>query len=96
MSNNTQTISPTSIEDIANADISIASIGQIQSHRDAVSEEKSIAYKDLDKEARTSEHQRSERWKDHFATAFVIAFWIFWAFFIAMSAVLIWHWLAPF
>lgn len=96
MSNNTQIISPPSIDDITNANISIPSIHQNQlSLQNAIAEQDSIRERDLDKEARTSEHQRSERWKEHFATAFIIAFWIFWIFFIIMSAVLIWHWLAP-
>lgn len=96
MSNNKQAIAPPSIDDIINADIAIPNIRQSElSRQNAVAEQQSISEKDLDREARTSEHQRSEAWKNHFAKAFIVAFWIFWAFFIAMSAVLIWHWLAP-
>lgn len=96
MSNNTQIISPPSIDDITNSDISTPSINQNPvSLESAIAEQRSITQGDLDKIAKENEHQRSERWKNHFSYAFIRTFWVFWCFFIMMSAVLIWHWLTP-
>ncbi|AWY21254.1 hypothetical protein LP123_01795 [Moraxella bovis] len=96
MSNNTQIISPPSIDDIANSDIPTPSINHnFVSLENAIAEQRSIEQGDLEAQARKNEHHRSERWKNHFSYAFIGTFWVFWFFFVVMSAVLIWHWLTP-
>lgn len=96
MSNNTQIISPPSIDDITNSDIPTPSISQNSvSLENAIAEQRSITQGELEEIARKNEHQRSERWKNHFSYAFIGTFWVFWLFFIVMSAVLVWHWITP-
>ena len=100
MSNSTtQIVQVPSIDDlIADDNIEIPDYSNMQSNisqQNAIREQNSISEKSLEEQARESEHQRSENWKNHFSKAFIGTFWVFWFFFIVMSAVLIYHWLTP-
>lgn len=49
----------------------------------------------LKNNATKNDHTRDQKWKDHFAFAFICAFWILWFLFIAMCISLILHWILP-
>ncbi|AXY57567.1 hypothetical protein CDG60_13965 [Acinetobacter chinensis] len=51
--------------------------------------------KQLKIKATQNDHTRDQKWKDHFAFAFICAFWILWLLFIVMCISLIWHWITP-
>lgn len=51
--------------------------------------------KQLKIKATQNDHTRDQKWKDHFAVAFICAFWILWLLFIVMCISLIWHWITP-
>ena len=95
----TQIVQVPSIDDlIADENVGIPDSSIISSNSSqqiAIREQNSISDKSLDEQARESDHQRSENWKNHCSKAFIRTFWVFWTFFIIMSAVLIYHWLTP-
>ena len=55
----------------------------------------SITDKTLEEDAAKQEHARNQKWKNHFNTAFIIAFWFLWSCFILMVFALIFHWVMP-
>ena len=55
----------------------------------------SYGNKTLEEDAAKQEHARNQKWKNHFNTAFIIAFWFLWSCFILMVFALIFHWVMP-
>lgn len=96
MNNSTTQIEP-SIDDLTNA----SNIGRPVitstnlSEQFAIEEEVSLDSRQLEQRAKANEHQRSEKWKNHFNWAFIGAFWFLWGCFIIISGVLVYHWVTP-
>ena len=55
----------------------------------------SFTEKTLKEDSARQDHDRSQKWKNHFNKAFIIAFWFLWACFIFMVFALIFHWVTP-
>ncbi|MDQ9009052.1 hypothetical protein RFI36_04590 [Acinetobacter gerneri] len=54
-----------------------------------------VEQQDLKAASLQKQHTRDENWKEHFAKAFVVAFWVLWFLFIVMCISLILHWILP-
>ncbi|HEN9508481.1 hypothetical protein [Acinetobacter baumannii] len=55
----------------------------------------SFSDKTLKEDAAKQDHDRNQKWKNHFNKAFIVAFWILWGCFIFMVLALILHWILP-
>lgn len=55
----------------------------------------SFTEKTLKEDSARQDHDRNQKWKNHFNKAFIVAFWFLWACFVFMVFSLIFHWVTP-